>query len=565
MSAESQPQTKRGLLIALVAGVFALVAVGVAALLVNIAERKQEAKHAYVKLVEVGENDVDPARWGTNWPREFDGYKRTAEPTSTKYGGAAGASEAQPAPEKAVRDPWLKRIFAGYLFAVDYRDRRGHAYMLFDQETTKRNVPAEAKQSGNCLHCHGSIMPLYKKLGKEAAPQASEADQIQAGLVKVSELGYWEAHKQLEQLTGGKVHPVACVDCHEPQSMEVRVTRPAFITGLQKLAASSADVPHLPSVERWRKGDKARPYDPNLDGSRQEKRSYVCGQCHVEYFCGKGQTIFFPWAEGLKVEDMERVYDALEIKGKRFKDWTHAETGMELLKAQHPEFEMWSQGIHARSGVSCADCHMPYKREGAQKISEHWVRSPLLSPNRSCAGCHPYGDDEIKARVLAIQDRHFALLTRAGEAAVAMIDAIVAVRKPYDDKAREAATAKARETLEKQEAWQKAPKEEQAKKLDAEVKASLLAAWREVVEKTPAIKELEELQRAAQWRLDLVAAENSMGFHAPQEMARILGESIDLSRQAQVKAALLGAGALTMAPTAPPAVVPAALTPKKAR
>jgi len=557
MPADNQPQNKRGLLIALVAGVFALVAVGVAALLVNIAERKQEAKHAFVKLVEVTENDVDPAKWGTNWPREFDGYKRTAEPTSTKYGGAAGASEGQPAAEKAVRDPWLSRIFAGYLFAVDYRDRRGHAYMLFDQEQTKRNVPTEGKQSGNCLHCHASIMPLYKKLGKEAAPQASEAEQIQVGLQKVSEMKYWDAHKALEQLTGGKVHPVSCVDCHEPQSMELRVTRPAFIAGIQKLAASGADVPHLPSIERWRKGDRSKPYDPNLDATRQEKRAFVCGQCHVEYFCGTGMTILFPWGDGLKAEQMEQLYDGMQVKGKRFKDWTHAETGFELLKAQHPEFEMWSQGIHARSGVACADCHMPYKREGAQKISEHWVRSPLLAPNRACAGCHPYSDDEIKARVVAIQDRHFALLTRAGEAAVAMIDAIVAVRKPYDDKNRVAATAKAKETLDKQEAFQKLGKEEQDKKLAAEVKANLLAAWREVVEKTPAIKELEELQRAAQWRLDLVAAENSMGFHAPQEMARILGESIDLSRQAQVKAAVLTGGTLALAQPAAPAPAPA--------
>src|SRR5574342_1152190 len=90
------------------------------------------------------------------------------------------------------------------------------------------------------------------------------------------------------------------------------------------------------------------------------------------------------------------------------------------------------------------------------------------------------------------------------------------------------------------------------------VKANLLAFWREVVAKTPAIKELEELQRAAQWRLDYVAAENSMGFHAPQEMARLLGESIDLSRQAQVKAAQLGGGQVALAPAAPPpAVVPA--------
>jgi nitrite reductase (cytochrome c-552) len=562
---QPQPQSKRGLLIALVAGVFALVAVGVAALLVNIAQKKEQAKHAYVKLVQVTEEDVDVAKWGTNWPREFDLYKRTAEPTSTKYGGAAGASESTPAPEKAVRDPWLTRIFQGYLFAVDFRDRRGHAFMLTDQEVTKRNVRAEGKQSGNCLHCHASILPLYRKLGKEAAPTASAGDQIQAGLAKVAELSYWDAHEQLKQLTGGKVHPVGCIDCHEPESMELRVTRPAFVAAMQKLAAGTAEVSHLPSIERWRKGDRAKPYDPNLDGTRQEKRAYVCGQCHVEYFCGKGMTIFFPWAEGLKVEQMEHLYDTTLVKGKRFKDWTHAETGTDLLKAQHPEFEMWSQGIHARSGVTCADCHMPYRREGAQKISDHWVRSPLLQPNRACAACHPYNDDELKARVLGIQDRHFALLTRAGEAAVAAIDAIVAVRKPYDERAREAAVAKAKATVEKQEGFAKLAKEEQDKKLGAEVKANLLAAWREAVEKTPALQELENMQRAAQWRLDMVAAENSMGFHAPQEMARLLGESIDLSRQAQVKAAQLTGGALALAPTpaAPSPVVPASLKTSK--
>ena len=562
MSAEKQPTKNRGLLIALVTGVFALVAVGAAALLVNISERKTEAKHAYVKVVEVTENDTDPAKWGKNWPREFDDYKRTAERTSTKYGGGAGTSEGELPPQKADRDPWLKRVFAGYLFAVDYRDRRGHAFMLHDQEVTKRNVPADGKQSGNCLHCHGSIVPLYKKLGKEAAPQASEADQLQAGLAKVAEMGYWDAHKALEDLGGGKAHPVSCVDCHDPSSMEVRVTRPGFIAGIQKLAASDAEVVAFPSIERWRRGDRSRPYDPNLDATRQEKRSYACGQCHVEYFCGKGMTLLFPWAEGLKVEQAEHLYDNMQVKGQRFKDWTHAETGFELLKAQHPEFELWSQGIHARAGVTCADCHMPYKREGAQKFSDHWVRSPLLQPNRACASCHPYNDDELKARVTAIQDRHFALLTRAGNAAVAMIDAIVAVRKPYDEKARPAAVAKAKETLEKQEAFQKLSKEEQEKKMGAEVKANLLTAWREVIAKTPALQELENLQRAAQWRLDYVAAENSMGFHAPQETARILGESIDLSRQAEVKAVQFGANPALASAAPAPAVVPATMTKK---
>lgn len=551
MPAETQPTKNRALLIALVAGVFALVAVGVAMLLVNISEKKSEARFSYVRVVEVGEDDTDPAKWGKNWPREFDDYKRTAERTSTKYGGAIGTAEGEMAPQKAERDPWLKRVFAGYLFAVDYRDRRGHAYMLKDQEITKRNVPGEGKQSGNCLHCHGSIMPLYRKLGKEAAPQGSPAEQLQAGLAKVAEMGYWDAHKALEDMGGGKAHPVSCVDCHDPASMEVRVSRPGFIAGIQKLAAGSAEVPHLPSIDRWRKGDRSKPYDPNLDSTRQERRAYVCGQCHVEYFCGKGMTLLFPWAEGLKVENAEHLYDNLQVKGQRFKDWVHAETGFEVLKAQHPEFEVWSQGIHARSGVTCADCHMPYKREGAQKYSDHWVRSPLLQPNRACATCHPLTDDELKARVLAIQDRHFALLTRAGNAAVAMIDAIVAVRKPYDERNLAAATAKAKETLEKQDAFQKAPKEEQDKKMGAEVKANLLASWREVIAKTPALQELENLQRAAQWRLDFVAAENSMGFHAPQELARILGESIDLSREAEVKATRLAAGTTASAAAVP--------------
>ena len=145
----------------------------VAALLLNVFERKQEAKNTYVKLVELTEDDVDPKKWGTNWPREYDGYNRTSEPTATKYGGGLIGPEGGLPREKAEANPWLTRLFAGYLFAVDYRDRRGHAFMLEDQMATKRNIPAEGKQSGNCLHCHASIMPLYRSLGKEALPGGS--------------------------------------------------------------------------------------------------------------------------------------------------------------------------------------------------------------------------------------------------------------------------------------------------------------------------------------------------------------------------------------------------------
>lgn len=537
---QKQPNTRGRFAVYLgVAGVAALLTAGTAALLTNIIERKQETKSPTLRLVDVTENDVDPEKWRQNWPRQFDGYTLTAQPSATKYGGGAVAPEGGMTPQKSDRDPWLKRIFAGYLFAIDFRDRRGHAHMLEDQELTKRNVPEEKKQSGNCLHCHASIVPLYRKLGQEALPAGTEYEKLSKGLEKVSEMDYWDAHKQLAAVTGGKTHPVSCVDCHDPATMELRVTRPGFITGIANLAASSAEVSHLPSIERWRQGTKAKPYDPNKDGTRQEMRSFVCGQCHVEYYCGKGLTLFFPWKEGLKVEQIEKQYNGMELKGARFKDWVHAETGMDQLKAQHPEFEVWSQGIHARSGVACADCHMPYKREGAMKLSEHWVRSPLLATNRACATCHPYSDEELKSRVNNIQDRHFALMTRAGEAAVAMIDAIVVLRKQSDDRNRDMVVAQVKVGLA-QEVTSAALAGPEREKLEGTlVKAELLRLWKAEVAGNPELKAIAELQRTAQWRLDFVAAENSMGFHAPQELARILGESIDYARQAQGKATAL--------------------------
>ncbi len=217
----------------------------------------------------------------------------------------------------------------------------------------------------------------------------------------------------------------------------------------------------------------------------------VCGQCHVEYYCGPKVTLFFPWNKGLKVEQIEATYNDYKFPdGARFFDWKHGKTGAEVLKAQHPEFEMWSQGVHARSGVSCADCHMPYQREGALKISDHQVRSPLLNISRACQTCHRFPEAELKARVTTIQDRTKALMDRAEDAVVDLINNIDAAKKAGVDEAK--------------------------------------------------LKPIYELQRKAQWRVDFVNAENSMGFHAPQEAARILGEAIDFGRQGQIALRDLG-------------------------
>lgn len=427
------------------------------ALLGNIRERKQEAQQPFLRVVEVTEDTVDPKVWGQNWPFQYDTYIKTAEPTTTRFGGRGpGASDGGLAEQKLDKEPWLRRIFAGYAFAIDYRDRRGHAFMLSDQEQTRRIT--EKKQPGACLHCHASIIPAYRSAGN---------GDVMKGFEKVCGMPYGDAHALTDD-KGKKLieHPVGCMDCHDPKTLALRVTRPGFINGIKALKAKQG----------------IADYDPNRDASRQEMRSYVCGQCHVEYyFKGEGKIVTYPWSNGIKVEEIEEYY---EKEG--FTDWKHAETGARVLKAQHPEFEVWSQGIHARAGVSCADCHMPYTRVGAMKVSDHWVRSPLLNINRACQTCHSVPEKELETRVLNIQERHHELLQRAAKATTDMIDAIVAAKKA-------GAT------------------EEQ-------------------------LKDASLLHKKAQWRLDFVAAENSMGFHAPQEMARILAECIDYARQGEAKA-----------------------------
>jgi nitrite reductase (cytochrome c-552) len=319
-------------------------------------------------------------------------------------------------------------------------------------------------------------MPLYRAYGDGDAMKGFEATHA---------LSYQETNAKLHEM--GHAHPVSCVDCHTPNTMELRVTRPGFVLGIQALAKSEAPVPHLPSIDRWRGGSREKPYDPNADSTRNEMRSFVCGQCHVEYYCGSKMPLTFPWSKGLRADDIEADWNGRKFPdGSAFLDFVHTETSAALLKAQHPEFELWSQGIHARSGVSCADCHMPYMREGATKISDHWVRSPLLNVNRSCQTCHHAPEDELLARVDVIQDRNHELLQRAGDALMDQIDAIAQAMKEGAD-------------------------------------AEQLAAAR-------------EFQRKAQWRIDFIAAENSMGFHAPQEAARVLGEAADYARQGEIAA-----------------------------
>jgi nitrite reductase (cytochrome c-552) len=439
------------MLTALIATVSAIAG---AALLVNIFERKQEARNPFYRVVELTDDTEDPAVWGKNFPLQYDGYRRTVDQQRTRFGGSEAVphtpTQADPrsvvAQSRLEEDPRLKTMWAGYAFAKDFREERGHAFMLDDQTYTERQQVV--KQPGTCMQCHASVYVSYKKLGD---------GDLTRGFEKMNQMPYVEARKLVS-------HPVACIDCHDATTMQLRVTRPGFMEGMAAFKASQG----------------IANYKVNEMASRQEMRSFVCGQCHVEYyFKGTEKRLTYPWSKGLKVEEITAYYD--EVK---HKDWTHAETGAPALKAQHPEFEMWNQGIHARSGVACADCHMPYKREGALKISDHHVRSPLLNLNRSCQTCHKWPEDELKARVENIQERNFKLRNQAMDALMDLITDLKGAQS--------------------------------GGKSEAELSSA------------------QDFQRRAQFFLDFVEAENSNGFHAPQEAARILGESINFSRQGQL-------------------------------
>ncbi|HND85028.1 MAG TPA: ammonia-forming cytochrome c nitrite reductase subunit c552 [Pseudobdellovibrionaceae bacterium] len=425
----------------------------------------------------------DPAVWGKNFPHQYDSYLRTADMSRTKYGG----SEAVPhiptdkdprsvvTQQKTDEDPRLKTMWAGYAFAVDFREERGHAYMLEDQKFTERqNV---VKQPGTCLNCHASTYTLYKKLGN---------GDITKGFEEMNKIPYKEIVQQVK-------HPVSCIDCHDPANMNLRVTRPAFIEGIRAYKATQG----------------VKEYDVNKMASRQEMRSFVCGQCHVEYyFKGETKRLTFPWANGLKADEMLDYY-----KADGHKDWIHKLTGAKVLKAQHPEFEMFNQGTHFKAGVACVDCHMPYKRVGAMKTTDHHVQSPLLNINKACQTCHNVPETELRSRVETIQDRHMQLRNVAFDALVDYINDL----KDY-----------AGVDLEKSPNAQ--------------------------------LAEARDLQKQSQFLFDFVEAENSTGFHAPQEAARLLGLSIDKVRKGQKLIAELKK---TMAPVPAPAATPAPAEVKK--
>lgn len=394
----------------------------------SITERRAERRFATLQIVQpIADWESDNSKWGINFPREYRSWESTklmAE--NTEYGGSGYR-------DYLKENPYLVVMWAGYPFAKGYNQARGHFHAVEDVTETKRISP---KTPGTCWTCKSSDTPrVMNKMGV-AAFYASKFDDLR-GEIK---------------------NPIGCADCHNPKTMALQISRPALKEAYQRMGR-----------------------DIN-QATLQEMRSLVCAQCHVEYyFKGKKENyLTFPWDKGLKIEDFEKYY---EQSG--HVDWTHAISGARMIKMQHPDYEVYAQGIHAFRGVSCADCHMPYRTEGGVKFTDHQVRSPLYNIANSCQVCHRWSEAEIKQRVVGIQDKNRELLRAAERAITAGHLEIGAAMK-------RGAT-------------------------DAELE-------------TP-----RRLISKAQMYWDYVAATNGMGFHAPQECARVLGKAIDLAQQSRLE------------------------------
>ena len=437
--------------------VLVVVAIGSAALtwlLTTIVEHKQEAKWPFAQVVQLTDTTYDPAVWGENFPIQYEQYKKTIEDTDGDFIKVTPTAEDPREYHTISRidsETRAKRMWRGYAFAVDYTEPRGHEWALDDQRYTGRTAP-RFKQPGTCLNCHASMPEIYDELGN---------GDRKAGFDAMNAMTYGEAVEHASS-------SIACIDCHDPKTMELTITRPAFMEGIKQAKAAEG----------------ITDYDVNRDATNEEMRTYVCAQCHVEYyFAGEGKTLTFPWSKGLTVYDEMNYYDEVG-----WTDFTHEESGAPILKAQHPDFETWAQGIHAANGVTCADCHMAYNREGASKVSNHQIMSPMASEdtiNSSCLTCHHSSASEMRERVEGIQTRWQSSLNVSFTALDALITDITTAAGNGSATEEQLATAR-------------------------------------------------DYQRKAQFIVDYSFSENGRGFHAPAYSISILNQATDWARSGQL-------------------------------
>lgn len=384
------------------------------------------------KKVEIKGIESRSEIFAENYPREYDTWLQTADTTfQSEFNGSSIVDVLEQRPEMVV-------LWAGYAFSKEYGTPRGHMHMIEDLQHTLRTGspmnPNDGPQPATCWTCKSPDVPRM-----------------------MDSLGIAEYYKGTWASLGHEiVNPVGCADCHEPETMNLQISRPSLLEGL---ANSGQDIHKM---------------------SQQDMRSLACAQCHVEYYFEPGTNyLTFPWHNGLTAEGGEAYYDEVGHV-----DYTHKLSRAPILKAQHPDYEIFKMGIHAQRGVSCADCHMPYISEGGVKYSDHHIISPLANINNTCQVCHRESEETLRESVYERQ--------RKGTEIRDMVE-------------RELAAAH----IEAKFAWDQGATETQ-------------------------MKDILQLLRQSQWRWDYAVASHGASFHAPIEFQRLLSQSLDRAHTARL-------------------------------
>jgi nitrite reductase (cytochrome c-552) len=410
-----------------------------------------------VRTGTIQDGELDPAKWGQVYPLEYDRWKMTKNPKpagASKY--KKGYDTDKVIYDKLSQFPYLALLNHGWGFGIEYNEPRGHHYMVIDQLEID---PSRLAGGGVCLSCK---TPYAAKLEKELGAEYFRMPYLDAHakiLVEHQELG------------------VACIECHDNQTMGLRLYHPAALRSFQFIGVDPARM------------------------TRQELRSAACAQCHVTYIVPKNENmksmgLFFPW-QGSKPGDIsiENIIKVINKDPEVYhsewdtREWVQEVTGFKVAFIRHPEYEFFTRNsVHWNAGLACADCHMPYIRVGANKISEHDVTSPLKKNMQACQQCHTESPEWLKNQVTAIQDRTVSLMMRSGYAtAVAaklfeMVHQAQKVGKPMDQKLYDHA---------------------------------------------------KDLYLEALYRVIFINAENSVGFHNPSEAGRILGDATGLAGKSE--------------------------------
>jgi len=405
----------------------------------SLLERRAEVASVFNNRRTVMEDSIvsQNEKFAQDFPREYQTWAMTEDTTfKSKYNSSQEVDVLAQRPDMVI-------LWAGYAFSREYNTPRGHRHCVEDlTKILRTGAPGvngnDDMQPGTCWTCKGPDVPrLMREKGLNAYYAAKWSD--------------W----------GNEVmNTVGCSDCHDARTMELRPARPAL-------------------YEAWQRAGK----DVNK-ASHQEMRSLVCAQCHTEYYFEKenGQYLKFPQDKGMTCEAAEEYYDSIG-----FYDYIHPLSKAPILKAQHPGYEVHLQGIHGQRGVSCADCHMPYKQEGGVKFTDHHITSPLANIDRTCQTCHRQDAETLRQNVYERQEKVFEVRDRAEhELAIAHIEAKFA--------------------------WEHGATETEMKSV------------------------LDDL-RKGQWRWDYAVASHGASFHAPQEVTRLLARALDYGQSARMKIA----------------------------